>query len=110
MPEEILALAIISIVAGTGTLIFVIWTISEHIKARRGLSSSNSSMTTSELETMMRDAARQAVEPMVRRIENLEAIAAGGPDADLLGEAETYYPPQSTDSKIKVTRSGNNNA
>ena len=107
MPNEILALSIMSLIAGTGTLIFVIWIVSEHIKARREVGSSNSSMTTSELESMMLNAARQAVEPLTRRIENLESIAVDESDADLLREADTYYPTESvSDSKIKVTRQG----
>ena len=105
MPDEIFALSIISMIAGSGLVFFLIWIVSEHIKARREIGSANSSMTTSELEKMMLGAARQAVEPLTKRIENLEAIAAGEPHNDILREADTYYPTnEAANPEIKVIR------
>ncbi|NND70284.1 MAG: hypothetical protein HKN43_01765 [Rhodothermales bacterium] len=108
MPQEmIFVLSIIGMTAGTGLLFYLVWNISEHLKAQRESGSSKSSMTTSELEKMMLSAAKQAVEPLTRRIENLESIAVEESDMNLLNEADSYYPEDTTvDSKIKVTREG----
>ncbi|GMQ80889.1 MAG: hypothetical protein BMS9Abin05_0318 [Rhodothermia bacterium] len=71
MPEEILAIIIVSIAAVT-TLSIIRMTL--NYRARGGVSgtSEGSSMTTSELERMMRRAVEDATAPLTKKVEDLE--------------------------------------
>lgn len=75
MPEEILVIVILSIVAGTITSMTKM-ILSHRERTRGGIpqreASGQSSVTTSELERMMHRAVRKATDPLLDRIEELE--------------------------------------
>ena len=77
MPEEILAIIIISIFAGTTMSLTRM--ILAHRRSMKG-SAGSSSLTTSELERMMRRAVEEATEPLHRKIEDLEHDLVVGQD------------------------------
>lgn len=94
MPEEVVPIVVIAIMAFTGLSIFFIHTIFSFLRARAGierkkknekaqLESSGASLTTSELESMLRKVVEEANEPLTRRIEALEAMAIEEPIAQL---------------------------
>jgi len=72
MPEEILAIVLVSIAAGTGLSLMRM--ILAHRAGRRDKSSpsTDSSLTTSELERMMKRAVESVIAPLVDKIEDLE--------------------------------------
>ena len=78
MPEEILAIIIISIFAGTAMSLTRM--ILAHRRSMKG-SAGSSSLTTSELERMMRRAVEEATEPLQRKIEDLELDLVTGKGA-----------------------------
>lgn len=94
MPEEILAITIVAIVFGSVVTI-VKSVLSYRERTRFGVhqgqiertsSAQGTSVTTSELQQMMRDAVSDATAPLQSRLDALEARAAPGPmmqdDAD----------------------------
>jgi len=85
MPDEIVAIVIISILAGT--FMSIIRMVLGY-KERRLTSGKmgESSLTTSELERMMRRAVEEATEPLVRKIDDLEFELATRKEAPQLGE------------------------
>ena len=107
MPEEILIIVVIGILSGT--LLGVVSNIRQYLESKHSIGESASrgaSLKTSELESMMERAAQNAVKPLVRRIENLEAAVAVDDLPDLLQDADSYFDDVQSDSKIKVTRQG----
>ena len=72
MPEEILALAILSIISFTVLSIVGMSLRYKSKKAQRSAVSGSSSLTTSELERMMKRAVRDATGPLEEKIESLE--------------------------------------
>lgn len=86
MPEEILAIVLISIAAGTAMSII---RMVLGYRERRGMSGSGkgSSLTTSELERMMRRAVEEATAPLVKKIEDLEFEMATKQEVKQLDEA-----------------------
>ena len=106
MPEEeILIIVVLAILSGT--LLGVVKNIRRYLEAKNGIGqhvSQGASLKTSELEAMMERAAQNAVAPLVRRIENLEAAVAVDDLPHLLQDAGSYVDDVRTDSTIKVTR------
>ncbi|NND70283.1 MAG: hypothetical protein HKN43_01760 [Rhodothermales bacterium] len=105
MPEEILIIVVVAILSGT--LLGVVSNIRQYLEAKNNLgenSTRGASLKTSELESMMERAAQNAVQPIVRRIENLEAVVAVDDLPDLLEDTETYFDNVQSEAKIKVTR------
>jgi len=81
MPEEIVAITIISIVAGTLMMITLAKMLFSYLRDRAGLSkrsASSPSLTTSELEGMLRRVVAEANEPLLDRVEALEDILSSG--------------------------------
>jgi hypothetical protein len=73
MPEEILAIVIISIFAGTAmSMVRMILSYKERKSMSSTGSHAGSSLTTSELERMMKRAVEEATEPLVHKIDDLE--------------------------------------
>ena len=75
MPEEVVPIVVISVLAFTGLSIFVIHTIFSFLRERAGIKDANkdkSSLTTSELEGMLRRVVQEANAPLLERIETLE--------------------------------------
>jgi len=79
MPEEILAIVIISIFAGTVmSIVRMVLSYKERKSMTSTGSHTGSSLTTSELERMMKRAVEEATEPLVRKIDDLESEMAVG--------------------------------
>ncbi len=74
MPEEVLVVIIIAIVAGSISLVSIARMLFKYLNARAGLAPQveNPSFTTSELEQMLRRVARESNQPLLDRIEALE--------------------------------------
>ncbi len=76
MPEELVPIIVISVMAFSGLSIFIIHTIFSFLRDKHGLDSKkgkdSSSLTTSELENMLRRVIEEATEPLMSRLENLE--------------------------------------
>ena len=94
MPEEVVPIVVIAIMAFTGLSIFIVHTIFSFLRAKAGigkhnkgseksLEASGASLTTSELESMLRKVVEDANAPLTKRIEALEAIATEEPIAQL---------------------------
>ena len=86
MPEEVVPIVVIAIMAFTGLSVFIVHTIFSFLRAKAGidrskkeqaaqLESNGASLTTSELESMLRRVVEEANAPLTRRIEALEALA-----------------------------------
>ena len=93
MPEEILIIVIVSILAGTSmSLIRMILGHRERTSLKGSVQ--GASMTTSELERMMKRAVEEATEPLARKVEELELASSKRPrqleeaSADLLLEID----------------------
>lgn len=75
MPEEIFFLSLVSVICGTGLLVGLIRTIAGHQKAKlealRG--GKEPSMTTGELQRLIHAAVEDATQPLLRKLESLEA-------------------------------------
>ncbi len=99
MPDEIVAIIIISIIAGT--FISFVKMILNH-RSERFVSSSGdeSSLTRSELEAMIRRAVAEATKPLAERIEDLAETLEGDaprlpePAPDLLEGADAFEPEE----------------
>ena len=105
MPEEIFIIVIIAIMSGT--LLGVVSNVRQYLETKNAGKGeqSGSSMRTSELEAMMERAAQKAIRPLVKRVENIEAVMADEDLPDLLTDADTYFESDPIKSRIKVTRS-----
>lgn len=71
MPEEILIIVIVSILAGT-TMSFVRLVLGYKERTSTKGISQGASMTTSELERIMKKAVEEATEPLAKKVEDLE--------------------------------------
>jgi len=71
MPEEVFILALLSIAAGTLVITSIVRNISKYMRARHG-ATQGSSMTTSELEKMLRRVVEESTETLHERIDKLE--------------------------------------
>ena len=79
MPEELVAITIISIVAGSIVMIALAKMLFSYLRDRAGLSKSSAgapSLTTSELEGMLKRVVAEANEPLLDRVEALEHVLA----------------------------------
>jgi hypothetical protein len=95
MPEEIVAIIIISILAGT--ISGIIKQVLEYKKTRNlaRSDSSGSSLTTSELVELLRESVEQATEPLYERMTRIEERLdrrppASGTSGDLMQDVEGY--------------------
>ena len=70
MPEEIFIIIIIAI--GAGTLSGIFAQLFGYLKSRAPKSTSDASMTTSELEGMIQNWIREATRPLVSRLDKIE--------------------------------------
>jgi hypothetical protein len=76
MPEEIMAVLIIAILAGTTMIVALTKMNLAHKERSMGIgkktSSGGSSVTTSELERMLQKAVKKATDPLVERMDEIE--------------------------------------
>ena len=90
MQEEIMIIAVVSIIAGTLMIASIIKSIFGYAKSRNQQGSApGSSLTTSELERLVRTAVEEATEPLHAKIDRLEARL----DETPLLEAASREPP-----------------
>lgn len=91
MPEEILAVMIITILSFTTMMIVGMTLRYKSKKAEGHISSGSSSLTTSELERMMKRAVKDATAPLHEKIDRLEEVivTTGSREMLELGEAPT---------------------
>ncbi|MFT5143496.1 MAG: hypothetical protein ACI80V_003650 [Rhodothermales bacterium] len=97
MPPEIMAIAIIAIVAGT--ILRLTQMSLAHREGRSGVSggktsSNSSSVTTSELERMLQKAVKKATDPLIERMDELEdrvGTQAALPEAATLIEFDEVF-------------------
>ncbi len=104
MPVAIAAIVVFGL---TFTILGVVSQLRRYVELKNNLGeneSSGSSMKTSELEGMMERAAKKAIRPLEKRIENLEASYVDEGIPDLLMDTETYDHSESISDRIKVTR------
>ncbi len=105
MPEEVVGIIIIALTFFTALSIVLMINVRKYLENKNGLrQGSGPSLTTSELEAMVEKAAIGAMKPLVKRIENLEAVVTDTEGPGLLTEAQTFLDPPELDSNIKVTR------
>lgn len=78
MPEEIFALLIISILSLTVLSILAMSLRYKSRKAERSITRGSSSLTTSELERMIKRAVKLATSPMEEQLERLEEAIISG--------------------------------
>ncbi|WP_456426882.1 hypothetical protein [Rhodocaloribacter sp.] len=99
MPEEIVAIIIVSIVAGT-FMSFVKMILKYRSERFVSHSGDESSLTRSELEAMIRRAVAEATKPLAERIEELtetleeDAPRLTGLAPDLLEGADAFEPEE----------------
>ncbi len=109
MPEEIVAIIIISIIAGTimSVVKMSLNYRSERFSARSG---EESSLTRSELEAMIRRAVSEATKPLVERLEELsgtletDARSLSGHTPDLLEGADAFESEEAPEPVRRRTR------
>lgn len=79
MPEEVLVVTIVAIVVGCTSLVLMARMLFKYLNARtdRVPRVESPSLTTSELEHMLRKVAFESNEPLLARIEELEEKLAG---------------------------------
>ena len=90
MPEEVLPIVVIAILAFTALSIFITHNIFSFLRDRNGLNKKNkeqSSLTTSELEGMLRRVVEEVTLPMSDRIAALEDQISATPETRELPEA-----------------------
>ena len=112
MPEEILALAIISIMSFTVLSIIGMSLRYKSRKARHEVGAGSSSLTTSELERMMKRAVQDATFPLEEKIERLEDALAlqqaskqlEEPRVDLLADMDMHQEPDELASERSRAR------
>ncbi len=109
MPEEIVAIIIISIVAGTfiSFMKMILNHRSEQFAARAG---DDPSLTRSELEAMIRRAVAEATKPLAERIEELAETLEGDaprqpePAPDLPEGADAFEPEEAPEPVRRPAR------
>ncbi len=80
MPEEIFILALLGLVAGTATVVLLTTMIFSYLRDKHGIKdkkgkavvSNETSLTTSELHALMRQAVEEATLPLAEKIDDLE--------------------------------------
>jgi len=98
MPEEILIIIIVSIVAAS-----VISIVRMGLNfAEKTSTSEGSTLTTSELERMMRRAVEDATAPLARKVEDLEFDVASRNKPQQLGEAREDLLLDLDDEEVQV--------
>ena len=91
MPEEVLPIVVIAILSFTGLSIFIIHSVLSYLRDKAGLkaeSKEQSSLTTSELESMLRRVVEEVTSPMADRIAALEDQFSATPKVAQLTEAQ----------------------
>jgi hypothetical protein len=111
MPEEIMIIVVVSVLAASATLLSIAKMWFNYLNQRSGISrerTPSSSLTTSELEAMLRRISRQANEPLLERIEQLETRLHPPADANQLPErAQTLLDdPAGTPDLVAVSSPG----
>jgi len=86
MPEEILIIVLVSIFSGTAISLLRMVLGYRERRGTRG-TAQGSSLTTSELERMMRRAVEEATAPLVKKLEDLEFEMAAKHEVRQLDEA-----------------------
>ena len=94
MPEEIAIIAVVAIIGGT--LSAIVKHVLEYLKSREPRSVERSSMTTSELQALLRSSVMEATEPLAARLEKLEqkVESVSADRKDLLKDIESYDAPE----------------
>lgn len=87
MPEEVFGLAVISIFAATGLIIFLAVQISSYMKSRHGGTTGSNSLGKSELETMLRRVVRE-------ELSRADSPASRGAEKFLLNSGEATLDAQ----------------
>lgn len=92
MPEELVIITVISIIAGSITMVSLAKMLFGYLRAKAGVTgkTSTSSLTTSELEMMLRRVVEEANEPLRERVEILEASLRPPENALGAGEKEDF--------------------
>ncbi len=85
MPEEIVAIIIVSLIAGTVMVLGVAKIITGYLKSRHA-GGSGPSLTSSELSGLIRSAVEEAVDPLSDRLDRLEKRLPQPVDRPLLAE------------------------
>lgn len=108
MPEEVVGIIVIALAAFTAISITLMVNVRRYLENKNGLrGGSGSSITTSELETLIEEAAEDATRPLLKRIENLEAVIAetdGG--QDLLADSDTYFESSKDKDGVRIVSRG----
>ncbi len=108
MPDEILAIVLVSIAAGTGLSFMRMILAHRSGQQDRSSSSADSSLTTSELERMMKRSVESVVAPLADKIENLELQlsrqnrALEAPKNDLLIEMDDISEEESVPASSRL--------
>ena len=77
MPEEIVVIVVVAILAGTVSTI--VKSVTGYLKSKNAAgTASGSSLTASELKTLLRSAVDEALEPLAARVERIERRLEGG--------------------------------
>ena len=71
MPEEVMVVAVLSMLLGTGLIIFLSLLIFRAVRIRGEQKALSQSLSTSELEGMMRKAIGEALEPVQDQLDEL---------------------------------------
>ncbi len=103
MPQEIaiMTVIVVSVVAGTTMLSLIAWMFFRYLREKNAAKSGASSMTASELETMLRRVVEEANESLTDRIELLEAQVGRELDA-----VENVLPEHKKDSLLDGLEDG----
>jgi hypothetical protein len=104
MPEEVMVIAMTAIICGTLMLTMIIraaigYQRSKHEKTAAG----GSSLTTSELQRLMRAAVEEGTQPLLERIDELEAqLQAAARQPRLLPEGAALSMPEAEQAEQPV--------
>jgi len=110
MPEEVLVVFILSILSFTVLSIVAMTLRFKSRKAERNIGTGSSSLTTSELERMMKRAVKQATAPLEEKLDRLEdAIIVSETPAeleakrpDLLGDMDLHQTEEEQQVKQRA--------
>lgn len=85
MSGEEFVIALMALTFGSAIIFYILWVVGRAINNRQKQNqAATSSLTTSDLETLMRRAVADAQEPLLDRIEALEAEVRRLPEAEPL--------------------------
>lgn len=102
MPEEVVGIIVIALAAFTALSIVLMVNVRRYLETKDGLRGGGSSITTSELEEMLDGAARDAMKPLLKRIENLEAVIADADENNLLADTDTYFESTAEKDGVRI--------